>query len=130
MKDLVDQLIKQLGVNESQARSGAGVILKAARDKLGAAHFEDVLGSKVAGLNDLLRSAPAEGGVGKLFGGVASMLGGNNAAILASVVTGFGKLGLTADHAKRFLPVMIDFLRSKVGHDTIDELEKALRSGS
>ena len=36
MKDLIDALITELRVDERQAAGGAAVILKAARDKLGA----------------------------------------------------------------------------------------------
>jgi hypothetical protein len=43
------------------------------------------------------------------------------------VLQGFGKLGLTADHAKRFVPIILEFLRAKVGPDGVAKLEKTLR---
>src|SRR4029079_12713892 len=43
-------------------------------------------------------------------------------------VGGFGKLGLGVDDAKRFAAVIIDFLRSKVGKEVAEKIEKALRA--
>ncbi|MGQ0836436.1 MAG: DUF2780 domain-containing protein [Gammaproteobacteria bacterium] len=127
MKELIDALVGQLKVNEKQARGGAAVLFKAARDKLGAGEFDKLLG-EVPGVGDLAGQAPQAGGVGKLLGGFASALGGGNAAILANVVTSFGSLGLTQEHAKKFVPVILDYLRARVGKGTVDTLEKTLRA--
>ena len=66
------------------------------------------------------------GGLGGLLGGIAGALGGN-AALISTIVGGFGKLGLSAEDAKRFAPVMFDFLKTKVPPDVVGKLEKALR---
>jgi hypothetical protein len=127
MKELIDQLTKGLGISGSQAEGGAAVLLKAAKDKLGAAEFDHQLGS-VSGLNDLLKKAPAAGGgLGGMLGGLMSGMGGN-AALIASVVGGFGKLGLKPDDAKKFVPIILGFLRTKVGPDVVSKLEKTLRA--
>jgi hypothetical protein len=70
MKELIDSLTKTLGISGAQAEGGAAVLLKAAKDKLGAAEFDSQLGS-VPGLYDLLKKAPASGG-----GGLGGLLGG------------------------------------------------------
>ena len=128
MKELVDLLSKNIGVSGSQAEGGAAVLFKAARDKLGGAEFDKLLGG-VPGLGDLLGKAPASGGggLGGMLGGLASAVGGN-AALITTVLGGFGKLGLTADHAKKFVPVILEFLKSKVGPDVVSRLEKTLRA--
>lgn len=127
MKELIDLLTSRLGVTTGQAEGGAAVLFKAAKDKLGAADFDAQLGG-VPGLGELLGKAPASGGsgLGGLLGGLAGAVGGN-AALISTVMTGFGKLGLTTDHAKKFVPVILDFLRSKVGPDVVSRLEKTLR---
>src|SRR3954452_14363582 len=127
MKELVDALTKNLGVSGTQAEGGAGVLFKAARDKLGSAEFETLLG-KVPGLHDIMNKAPAAGGGGLsgMLGGLAGAMGGN-AALITTVISGFGKLGLTPDHAKKFVPVILDYLRSKAGPDVVSKLEKTLR---
>ncbi len=126
MKELVDLLTKKLGVNASQAEGGAAVLFKAAKDKLGGEEFNRLLGG-VPGLGDLMKTAPpAGGGLGGLLGGIAGAMGGN-AALISTIVGGFGKLGLTAEDAKRFGPVMFEFLKTKVPADVVTRLEKALR---
>jgi hypothetical protein len=129
MKELIDSLTKTLGISGTQAEGGAAVLLKAAKDKLGAAVFDSQLGG-VPGLNDLLKKAPAAGGgggLGGLLGGLAGAIGGN-AALISSIVGGFGKLGLKPDDAKKFVPVILGFLRTKVGPDVVSNLEKTLRA--
>ena len=126
MKELVDMLTRNLGVNGTQAEGGAAVLFKAARDKLGGAEFDQLLGG-LPGLGDLMKKAPASGGgLGGMLGGLASAVGGN-AGLIATIVGGFGKLGLTTDHAKKFVPVIIQFLNTKVGPDVVSKLEKTLR---
>lgn len=126
MKEMIDTLVSQLGVTPSQARGGAGVILRAAQEKLGAGEFTKLLGG-VPGLDALLREAPAAGGLGRLLGGLASAMGGGNAAILANVVSSFGRLGLSADDAKKFLTVIEGVLRQRIGDNGVAKLEKAIR---
>jgi hypothetical protein len=128
MKELIDSLISKLGVTTAQAEGGAAVLLKAARDKIGAAEFGKLFGD-LPGLGDLMMKAPAGGGggLGGLLGGLAGAIGGN-AALVGSIMNGFGKLGMTVDDARRFAPVIMDFLRSSVGPDVADRLEKILRT--
>lgn len=127
MKELIDMLTKNLGVSGAQAEGGAAVLFKAAKDKLGGEEFGKLLGG-VPGLSDLMHKAPAAGGggLGGLLGGLAGSMGGNAGAI-ATILGGFGKLGLTADHAKKFVPVILEFLKAKVGPDVVSKLEKTLR---
>ena len=71
--------------------------------------------------------AGREGAGGGLLGGLTSALGGN-AAMLANVVSGFSKLGLSADTAKKFVPIILDFLRKHVAADVVTKIEAALRA--
>ncbi len=125
MKELIDELTRQLGINATQAQSGAGILFKAAQEKLGAGEFQKMLGA-VPGVADLLKHAPSAGG-GGLLGGLASAFGGN-AALLAKVVTGFSTLGLPVDTAKKFVPIVLEYLRKHVGPDTASKIEAALRT--
>ena len=127
MKELVDMLTKNLGIDGKQAEGGAAVLFNAAKQKMGGAEFGQLLGG-VPGLSDLMHKAPAAGGgLGGMLGGLAGAMGGN-AALIATVVGGFSKLGLKADDAKKFVPVILEFLRSKVGADVVSKLEKTLRA--
>ena len=127
MKELIDMLTKKLGVTAVQAEGGAAVLFKAAKDKLGSEEFATMLGG-VPGLGDLMKKAPASGGgLGGLLGGLAGAIGGN-AALISTIVGGFGKLGLTAEDARRFAPVMSEFLKTQVPPDVVSKLEKTLRA--
>jgi hypothetical protein len=53
---------------------------------------------------------------------------GGNAALISTIVGGFGKLGLKPEDAKKFVPIMLGFLRTKVGPDVVSNLEKTLRA--
>ncbi len=124
MKDLVTELSRKLRINEAQAQGGAAILFKAAKDKLGGTEFNRMLGS-VSGIDALIQQAPKSGG--GLLGGLASLAGGN-AALLATIVSGFSKLNMTSDQAQKFIPVMLDNLRAKVGPETVSKLEKTLRA--
>jgi len=127
MKELIDMLTSKLGISGTQAEGGAAVLFKAARDKLGSAEFDQLLGG-IPGLTDLLKKAPASGGgLGGLLGGLAGAVGGN-AGLISTIFQGFGKLGLTVEDARRFAPVIMEFLRSKVGPEVASRLEKTLRA--
>ena len=127
MKELIDSLTKTLGISGTQAEGGTAVLLKAAKDKLGATEFDSKLGG-VPGLYDLMQKAPASGGgLGGLLGGLAGAMGGNAGAI-ATIVGGFGKLGLKPEDAKKFVPIILGFLQTKVGPDVMSKLEKTLRA--
>lgn len=124
MKELIALLSQQLKINEKQAQGGAAILFKAAKDKLGGTEFSKMLGS-VPGVESLLKQAPQSGG--GLLGGLASLAGGNT-ALLATIVSGFSKLNLSTDQAQKFVPIMLDHLRTKVGPDVVDRLEKTLRA--
>jgi hypothetical protein len=127
MKELIDLLVQQLGVSGGQAEGGAAVLFKAAKDKLGAAEFDQLLGG-LPGLAELLEKAPASGGgLGGLLGGLAGAVGGR-AGLIGAILQGFGKLGLTVDDARRFAPVIMNFLRSKLGPEVASKLEQTLRT--
>jgi hypothetical protein len=126
MKELIDQLTKSLGVSAAQAEGGAAVLFKAARDKLGGEEFGKLLGG-VPGLGDLMKKAPAAGGgLSGMLGGLAGAMGGN-AGLIATIVGGFSKLGLKPEDAKKFAPVIMGYLRTKVGPDVVSRLEQTLR---
>jgi len=124
VQDLLTELAQKLKISDAQAQGGAAILFKATRDKLGGAEFQRMLGS-VPGLDALLQKAPKSGG--GLLGGLASLAGGN-AALLATIVSGFSSLKMSADQAQKFVPIILDNLRTKVGPDTVAKLEKTLRA--
>lgn len=135
MQELIGQLAKQLGVSEQQAQGGAGLLFKAAQEKLGG-DFSQVA-SKLTGVQDLIKSAPAAGGagggLGSLLGGLASAVGGDagkalgNAGGLAQLAGGFSQLKLDPSMISKFVPVILQFVQSKYGGEIVALLQKAMK---
>jgi len=127
MQELTDALVARLGIEPEQASGGAAILFRAARTKLGAPEFARLLGG-VDGVEALVATAPPPGAASRLFGGLASALAGANGALVADIVGGFGRLGLTTQHARSFVPVITEYLRTRVGPDAVDKLERTLRA--
>lgn len=127
MKELLEQLTKSLGVGEDQAKGGAGLLFKLAKDKLGAEQFCQV-SSSLPGVDSLLKAAPAGSGLGAAIGGLASTFGGGEKlAGLASLAEGFSGLGLDSGMIAKFVPVILSFARSKGGDVVWNLLAGALK---
>ena len=123
MQEMIGQLVKQLGVQEAQAKGGAGLIMKLAKDQLGD-DFGQVA-KALPGAADLIKAAPAPDTTTKLVGGLSSMLG-DKAGGVASLASGFGQLKLDASMVSRFLPVIMSFVQSKAGPQIAGLLQKVL----
>ncbi len=128
MKELIDMLTKSLGISGTQAEGGAARVVEG---REGQARRRRV---RLAARQRARARRPAEegaaaggGGLGGMLGGLAGAVGGN-AGLIATIVGGFGKLGLTADDAKKFVPIILGFLQTKVGPDVVSKLEKTLRA--
>jgi len=126
--ELLSQLTQNLGIDEDQAKGGAGLLFKLAKDKLGSGDFS-TLADAVPGINDLLQSAPKSGGLGSAIGNIASALGGDTGKLgdLASLAGGFSKLNLDAGMIAKFIPIILAFVQSKGGDSVKDLLGSVLK---
>ena len=126
--ELVQELVKNLGVSEGAAKGGAGLIFKLAQDKLPAGDFSKVTGA-VPGVSDLIKEAPESGGMLGGLGKMASGLGGDMGKLgnLASLAGGFSKLGMDSGMIAKFLPIILSFVGSKGGTGIQSILEKVLK---
>lgn len=130
--ELVNLLTQQLGINSQQASGGLGLLMGAAKQKLGA-DFGQVA-QTMPGIDALISQAPKPegaaavgGGVGGLLGAVGGLLGGKaegalgSLGTLASLSGGFKQLGLGSDSIGKFIPVILQFVQSK-GGDAVKNL--------
>lgn len=124
--ELIDLLTKNLGVNETQAKGGTGLLFKLAKDKLGGSDFSKVAAA-VPDVDKLIKAAPStgDGGLGKIF----SIFGGKKSGVggLASLAGGFSKLGLGSNMISKFVPVILSFVQGKGGGEAKSLLEKVLK---
>ena len=122
--DLVQTLVSQLGVSDGQARGGAGLLFRMARERLSADEFAQI-SQAVPGLSGLIGAAPDAGG-----GGIASLLGqavGGKAGDLATLAAGFSKLGLDAGMLQQFVPVIMGYLQQQGGAGAVAVLQKLIK---
>jgi hypothetical protein len=127
--DLISTLTQNLGVNESQAKGGAGLLFKLAKDKLSSTDFTKVAAA-VPGMDSLIGSAPAAGGgalggLGKMVSGLGGTAGGLGS--IAGLAGGFSKLGMGSDMLSKFVPVILEFVKSKGGEAVKAILAKAFK---
>jgi hypothetical protein len=127
MQELIQQIISQLNISEDQAKGGAGLIFKLAKEKLGDADWSQLAG-KVPGAEELAGAAPEEGGLSSLVGGLTSALGGKAEALgdLSGLASGFKKLNLDADLVGKFVPVVLSFVKSKGGDELVSLMQNLL----
>jgi hypothetical protein len=126
--ELIEQLVKNLGVSEEAAKGGSGLIFKMAQEKLGSGDFSKVANA-LPGIDGLMKSAPESGGVLGGIGKLASGLGGGAGQLgnLASLAGGFSKLGLDSGMIGKFIPIILSFAQSKGGDAVMKLLQKALK---
>jgi hypothetical protein len=133
--ELIDQLTKNLGVSETQAKGGAGLLLQQAKEKLSGADFSKV-SSAIPGIDSLIGAAPtggsgALGGLGGLgdLGSMIPGLGGASGGLssMAGLAGGFSKLGLDMGMIGKFIPVILSFVQSKGGEKLKAILGKAFQ---
>ena len=124
--ELLNQLTRNLGVTEEQARGGTGLIMRMARDKLKAGDFNQIANT-IPGIQNIIKTAPEPSGTEKALGTVSSAFGGGGASNLAGLTEGFSKLGLDSKMVTRFVPIVLSFVQSKGGDTTRNILEKVLK---
>jgi hypothetical protein len=128
MTELIGELVSKLGVQEGQAKGGAGLIFKLAQAKLGG-DFSKVAAA-VPGAKELISSAPATGEGAKLLGGLLGALGGDKGkdlSDLAGLAGGFAQLKLDGGMVAKFIPIILEFAKGKGGQEVLGLLAKVLQ---
>jgi hypothetical protein len=125
--ELIQQLVSQLGIQEGQAKGGAGLLFKQAKERLGSDEFSQLV-QKVPGAESLIKDAPQSGGIMGVVGSLASKFGGKGSELgnMASLAGGFSKLGLDRGMISKFIPIVLSYVQGKGGNDAMQLLQKAL----
>ncbi len=126
--EIIDQLMKKLAITESQAKGGAGLILKRVKDNLGGEEFGKI-SAAAPDLELLVRDLPATdntvvGEVEKMFSIFGRKMG--NLGSAAGVRAGFLKLGLNAGMIDKFETMIQTYVQSTGGNSATSSFEKAL----
>lgn len=126
MDELISKLVSELGINQDQAKGGAGLLFKMAKEKLGGDDFSKI-GAALGNVDELIDASPStEGGGGGLLGGLASAIGGDGAGNLAELASGFKSLDLDSGLLTKFVSIISGVVKDKGGADVVGLLQKLL----
>ena len=127
MDDLIKRLTKELGVNKKQAEGGLVALLRAGQQNMARRDFDQFV-ADIPGAEKLLRKAPPPSTLSSLAGGLGSLLGGRNGpGRWAGLAASFAELGVDLDTAKKFGPIVIDYVKHHGGEDIVDKMKVALK---
>jgi len=127
MDDLVKRLSKELGVNKKQAQGGLVALLRAGQQNMVRVDFEQFV-ADIPGADKLLKSAPPPSTLSSLAGGLGSLFGGRSSpGRWAGLAASFTELGIDLDTAKKFGPIVIDYVRHHGGENLVDKMRAALK---
>jgi hypothetical protein len=127
MDPLVKKLSKDLGVTKKQAEGGLVALLRAGQQNLSRKDFEAFL-ADVPGADKLLKNAPPPSALSSLAGGLGSLLGGRSSpGRWAGLAASFTELGVDLDTARKFGPIVIDYVRQHGGEDLVEKMREALK---
>ena len=127
MNELIRRLTKELGVNKKQAEGGLVALLRAGQQNMSRADFDEFV-RDIPGADDLLRKAPPPSALSSLAGGLGSLLGGRSSpGRWAGLAASFTELGIDLDTAKKFGPIVIDYVKHHGGENIVDKIRAALK---
>jgi hypothetical protein len=125
MADIIGELAAKSGISPDLAGKGVGAVLGVLKDKLPANAFSQVQAA-VPNANALMedaQSASGDGGggvLGAVTGALGKLTGGGGGA--AALMNKFTQLGFSPDQLQKFLPNVIEFLKSKLPADVISKV--------
>jgi len=127
MNDLIKRLTKELGVNKTQAQGGLIALLRAGQQNMARADFNEFV-ADIPGADELLRKAPPPSTLSSLAGGLGSLFGGRSSpGRWAGLAASFAELGVDLDTAKKFGPIVIDYVKHHGGEEIVDKMKVALK---
>jgi len=127
MDDLIRKLTKDLGVSKDQARGGLVALLRAGQQNLSRRDFEQFV-ADVPGADKLLKNAPPPSTLSSFAGGLGSLLGGRNGpGRWAGLAASFTEIGVDLETARKFGPIVIEYVRQHGGEDLVDKMRVALK---
>ena len=121
---LIGSLTDLLGVSQEQATGGAGAVFREAKNNMSGSDYSTLLNA-IPGIDSLIKAAPEVGG---LAGSASSLLGGSGGSVkgMSALTESFGKLGLGPDMVGKYVDVILDFVQSEAGQQTMTMLKSAL----
>src|SRR5512137_595304 len=127
MNVLIKRLTKELGVSKAQAEGGLVALLRAGQQNMARADFEQFM-ADIPGAEAMLRKAPPPSTLSSLAGGLGSLFGGRSSpGRWAGLAASFTELGVDLSTAKKFGPIVIDYVAHHGGEDLVEKMKAALK---
>ena len=118
--NLIERLMKEMGVTRQQAEGGAGLLLEFAQKKLSGEQFVEVADS-IPAISDIIGKAPqGEIAEGRPWWAFLSRLFGGSGGLYV-LVSAFAGLGLDKLQLRKFVEVLLSHFR-EWGGERIEEL--------
>src|SRR5512137_379495 len=110
MDDLIKRITKKTGVTKKQAEGGLVALLRAGEKNLSPRDFKQFV-ADVPGADELLKAAPPPSALSSLAGGIGSLFGSRSSpGRWAGLAASFAELGVDIPTAKKFGPIVIDYV--------------------
>jgi hypothetical protein len=127
MSDTANALSSETGLSVDMVQKGLGAILNFLRQHLGEETFDRVQAAIPTATDFLNRfeSAPEAEGGGGLIGaltGLASKFLGGGAGELPKLLESFAKLGFKPEQIEAFLPRALEFIKSHLPADLLQQI--------
>ncbi len=127
MKELIDRLVANIGIDAATAENVLGIIFNVFKDKVPAEQFGSLLNA-VPGAQELLEKHTATGESSSGFGG---MLSGAIGALTGNedLMSTLGKLqneGLNLEQAQNAGREILDFAKEKIGEDAVKGIAESI----
>jgi len=126
MDDLVKRLTKELDVTRKQAEGGLVALLRAGEQNMARRDFEQFV-ADVPGADKLLAKAPPPSTLSSIAGSLGGLFGRSSPGRWAGLAASFTELGVDLDTAKKFGPIVIDYVARHGGENLVDKMRKALK---
>jgi hypothetical protein len=125
MADITSELASKSGISSDLAKKGLGALLSFVKEKLPADSFSKVLSAIPGGDNMMAAAAergpePSAGVLGTISGLAGKLFGGAGGA--TAVVSKLTQLGFSPDQLQKFLPTVLEFLKSRLPPDILNKI--------
>lgn len=126
MNQLTKRLTKELKITKEQAHGGLVALLRTAKQNMEREDFDELV-MDIPGADKLLKNAPPPSTLSSLAGGLGSLFGGKKSpGRWAGLAASFTELGIPIATAKKFGPIVIDYVEHHGGEGLVDKIRDAL----